>query len=207
MALPQKALDLIKSFEGYLKPVNKGSDLVKPYLCPANVPTIGWGTTRYPDGTRVKMTDPIIDSRMAEHYLASELRQDEAAVQRLTPNVLWHELMYGAIVSFAYNCGSGAYGGSGLRRAILAQRWDDVPRELRKWRVGGGRVLPGLVRRREAEIALFQIGLAQMKSGKGAVVKSGTAPIAVPTKPQVIPPPATGGPSVFTRMLRWMFKR
>jgi lysozyme len=60
-----------------------------------------------------------------------------------------------AIADFSYNCGLGALEASTLRRRILAHDWDQVPVELRKWVHGGGRVLPGLVRRREAEIALL----------------------------------------------------
>lgn len=200
--LPAATLDLIKEFEGYLKPLNDGTGRVKPYLCPANVPTIGWGCTRHPTGVRVKMSDAPIDKATATAYLAHELREDEAGVDKLSAGVVWHELMRGAVVSFAYNCGTGAYSGSGLRRAILAKRWNDVPAELKKWRVGGGRVLPGLVRRRNMEALMFMHGVALMKVGATTTEVQtkdvGTA---------VAPPVSPRQPSVFTRAMQWMFKR
>lgn len=158
MALPPEALALIKEFEGYLKKLNDGTDRVKPYYCPAGVPTIGWGTTRYPNGVRVKINDPPIGQATATSYLAHELNEDEAAFDRYTA-VRLHPLSRGAIVSFIYNCGAGAYRGSTLRRKINDRLWSDVPRELAKWRLGGGRVLAGLVRRRAAEADLFIQGV------------------------------------------------
>lgn len=201
MALCAEALDLIKSFEGYLKPLNDGTGRVKPYLCPAGVPTLGWGNTRYPDGSKVKMTDPPVTRERATELLASELREDEASVQKNTLGVVWHELMYGAATSFTYNCGSGAFRGSGFRKAILDKRWDDVPRELRKWRMGGGRVLAGLARRREAEAAMFMAGVAIMRRG-GPVQK--TVPTVVPAANNQ--PAAQPRSGIFTKMFRWVFK-
>jgi lysozyme len=139
MALPKKALDLVKSFEGYLRLLADGSGRVAPYLCPAGVPTIGWGTTFYPDGRKVTMADPPIDRARATECLAHELRANEADCDRLTTAKL-HPLSRVAIVSFIYNCGSGAYRGSVLRKAVNERRWFDVPRELAKWRIGGGKV-------------------------------------------------------------------
>jgi lysozyme len=201
MAIPDEALDLIKSFEGYLKAVPGRPGWVRPYLCPANVATIGWGNTRYPDGRRVQMSDAPISQETATRYLAHELQQDEASVDALTAGVELHPLMRGALVSFVYNCGAGAFRGSGLRRAVLARRWDDVPRELAKWRMGGGRVLPGLVRRRVAEANMFMKGVALMKRGD-----KGATPTAVPAVPAVPAPQRQTG-SVFTRALKWVFGR
>lgn len=198
MALPPEALNLIKSFEGYLREIGDGR--VKPYLCPANVPTIGWGTTRYPDGRRVTMADAVIDRDTATKYLAHELMEDEAAVDRASPGVKWTPLMRGAIVSFAYNCGSGAYRASTLRRKILAGQWQDVPRELAKWNKGGGRVLPGLVRRRKAEADLFMRGVSLM----GKVPPADVAPpIAAPNSP----PAAPRRESAALRLLRWILRK
>lgn len=170
MAIPDAALALIKEFEGFLRLMADGR--VKPYACPANVATVGWGTTIYPDGSRVKLTDPPIDRAKATEYLAWELRKDENALDRLTTRPL-APLARGSLVSFVYNCGSGAYKASNLRKAVNDGRWSDVPAELRKWRMGGGRVLPGLVRRREAEGVMFLKGVRQ----------------GVPTAPQPLPQP------------------
>src|SRR5690606_35636428 len=154
MALPKEALDLIKEFEGYLKRLNDGTDRVKPYLCPAGVPTIGWGTTRYPDGRRLKLSDPPINKKTATTYLEHELTEDERAFDRLT-TVRLPPLARGALVSFVYNCGAGAYQCSTLSKRVNAGRWADVPKELAKWKYGGGKVLPGLVRRQIGRAELF----------------------------------------------------
>jgi lysozyme len=60
-----------------------------------------------------------------------------------------------AILDFCYNLGGGNLGASTLRKRINAGLWGDVPDELRKWTRGGGRVLQGLVLRREAEATLI----------------------------------------------------
>jgi lysozyme len=60
-----------------------------------------------------------------------------------------------ALIDFAFNLGTGALQMSTLRKRVNARQWDAVPAELRKWVIGGGRVLPGLVRRREAEIRVL----------------------------------------------------
>jgi lysozyme len=138
-------LALIERFEGLR---------LRPYICPAGVPTIGLGSTRYEDGTPVKLTDPAITRdrayAIARHQIASEyLPQTLALCPGIdTPGRL------AAIVDFAYNLGTGALRSSTLRKRINAGRWDDVPGELEKWVRGGGRVLPGLVARRKAESAL-----------------------------------------------------
>jgi lysozyme len=175
MALPAEALDLIKSFEGYHRALGDGTGQVKPYLCPANVPTIGYGTTRCPDGRKVQLGDAPIDRDTAGAYIAHDLRQDETAFDRLT-TVRLQELSRGALVSFLYNCGSGAYRGSTLRKCVNEGAWSDVPRELAKWRMGGGVVLAGLVRRRAAEADLFMRGV-RLHNG-GPALNAEPAPIA-----------------------------
>ena len=125
-----------------------------PYLCPAGVPTIGYGATHYLDGRAVRLTDPPISREAAERLL---LRQIERiylpAVLRLCPGVAEPGRL-AALIDFAFNLGDGRLRASTLRRRVNAGQWGAVPDELRKWVRGGGRVLPGLVRRREAEIAL-----------------------------------------------------
>ena len=128
---------------------------LRPYLCPAGVPTIGIGSTRYPDGRAVRLTDPAITAQQADELLLHDLRTVRLpAVLRLCPT-LDTPGRTAALVDFAYNVGVGALQASTLRRRVLAGRWDLVPDELRKWVRGGGRVLPGLVARREAEVALI----------------------------------------------------
>lgn len=128
---------------------------MRPYLCPAGVWTIGLGTTRYPNGQPVRATDPPITRERAYEIATYQIRAQylPAAIKACggklnTPGRL------AAVVDFAYNLGVGALNGSTLRKRILAERWEDVPVELRKWVRAAGRVLPGLVKRRAAEALL-----------------------------------------------------
>jgi len=148
MSAVQTARGLCLVFEGLY---------LKPYLCPAGVPTLGVGSTFYEDGTRVSLKDPPITKERALELLEHELLQCLPKVQRLCPGLAdWGEPATGAVLDFAFNCGTGALAGSTLRKRINA---DDVPgarAELMKWVRGGGRVLPGLVKRRAAEAALLE---------------------------------------------------
>lgn len=125
-----------------------------PYLCPAGVPTIGLGSTRYADGTAVQLTDQAISKEQAYDLLELTLRRDYLlAVLKLCPGADTPERV-AALTDFAYNLGAGALKASTLRKRVNAGDWDAVPDELRKWVKGGGRVLRGLVARREAEALL-----------------------------------------------------
>lgn len=126
-----------------------------PYLCPAGVPTIGRGATYYEDGTRVTLRDPAITRERAESLLLWMVRTIYLpAVMRLCPGVD-NPNRLAALIDFTFNLGSGKLKASTLRKRVNAGRWQDVPAELRKWTRGGGRVLRGLVIRREAEVALI----------------------------------------------------
>jgi lysozyme len=124
-----------------------------PYLCPAGVPTIGYGFTHYADGTFVTLGDPPMTRAAAQSLLEFMVRTKYMRETiRLCPNIDTPERL-GAITDFAFNLGSGNLRASSLRKKILANDWEAVPAELRKWVKGGGRILKGLVLRREAEIA------------------------------------------------------
>lgn len=128
---------------------------LRPYLCPAGVPTIGYGATYYEDGTRVTLFDAPITRERAESLLLWMVRTRYLpAVLRLCPGIDNPERL-AAIIDFTFNLGASNLQASTLRRRINAGRWEEVPAELRKWIRGGGRVLAGLVRRREAEVALI----------------------------------------------------
>lgn len=202
MALPAEAMDLIKRFEGCLKRIADGR--YQPYLCPANVPTVGWGTTRYPDGRRVALKDMPITLGQADAYLAHEVAANEADCGRLTTARL-HPFSRGALVSFIYNCGSGAYRGSTLRKRVNDGAWSDVPRELAKWRMGGGRVLAGLVRRRADEGALFMQGV-RLHNGRPPIdAEPAPAPaVALAPVPAPVVPPAR--PPWWRAFLGWWRK-
>lgn len=140
------AMGLIRLFEGLR---------LRPYLCPAGVPTIGFGTTRYEDGSAVQLTDAPITRERAEELLMFDLqRKFIPSLLVLCPNIRADGLN-AALLDFIYNLGASNLRASTLRRKVNAGEREGAKGELRKWVRGGGRVLPGLVRRREAECALF----------------------------------------------------
>lgn len=162
MTLCQEALDLIEEFEGCLKPI--GPDLYAPYRDPIGIPTIGIGSIWHLDGSPVQMSDAPITRAQAVELMEHEIsRKCEPAVDRLI-TVRLHPFSRGALVSFCYNLGAGQLKVSNLRKAINERRWSDVPAEFAKWRLAGGRVLPGLVRRRAAEAALFMRGVQAQRT-------------------------------------------
>jgi lysozyme len=141
------AASLCRTFEGLI---------LKPYMCPAGVPTIGYGSTRYANGKLVTLTDPKITKEEANHLLLVTLKRDYySGVVKLSPNLLNYPSKLGAIVDFAYNCGVPRYRSSTLRKCINREDWAGAKIQLMKWTRGGGRVLPGLVRRRQAEALLL----------------------------------------------------
>lgn len=143
------AAELCKRFEGFRS---------KPYLCPAGVPTIGYGSTYYTTGTKVTLNDTPISELEARAMLNHELLSTfTPAVYRLCPGLMLADPgKLAAIVDFAYNLGAGRLQASTLRRMINQQRWDAACDELRKWVMAGGKKLPGLVLRREAEVQLMK---------------------------------------------------
>lgn len=148
-----QAAELCRRFEGFR---------TRPYICPAGVPTIGYGTTAYPSGRKVRLTDPPVTRETAETYLMHELRTVCApGVTRLCP-VLFRLGMetgdwsrFNAICDFTFNLGVGRLQTSTLRKRINEENWDAARTELMRWVWGGGRVLPGLVKRRAAEAQLI----------------------------------------------------
>ena len=141
------AASLCRPFEGLR---------LRPYICPAGYPTIGYGTVYKPDGTKVTMEDAPITKETAEAWLLHELRHNYlAGVLKASPTLITEPRVLGAMADFAYNLGVARYRGSTLRRRVDEKDWDAAKDELMKWTRGGGRVLPGLVRRRQAECTLL----------------------------------------------------
>jgi lysozyme len=141
------AAELCRRFEGFRS---------KPYLCPAGIPTIGYGSTYYADGRKVTLQDAPLEQWQANDLLMLELRHTYApGVARLCPILLVHPVKFNALVDFCYNLGVGRLQTSTLRRKINAQDWDAAKEQLMLWTRGGGKVLPGLVTRRQAECALM----------------------------------------------------
>lgn len=146
-----KALDLAaglcRTFEGLS---------LKPYLCPAGYPTQGYGTVNKPDGTRVKLSDPFISRETADSWLLYELQYTYMlGVLQASPNLVKYPGALAAIADFAYNLGVPRYRASTLRRRVNAEDWVGARQELQKWVRGGGRVLAGLEKRRQAEALLL----------------------------------------------------
>lgn len=141
----EAGLSIIKAFEGFR---------AEPYLCPANVWTIGYGTTRYPDGHAVAEHDAAVTEEEAEALLAAHVKRISAVVAGLTPVPL-AENQISAVISLAYNIGTGAYRASTLRSKLLRREYESASLEFPRWCRAGGRVLPGLLRRRQAEKELY----------------------------------------------------
>ena len=154
------AEELCKRFEGLHRVGPDG--FVYPYICPAGVPTIGYGSTYYPDGRRVRMSDAPISQVEAQYMLMHELTKVcVPGVSRLCPGLIPLAILnndwgtFCAIVDFTFNLGVGRLQTSTLRKRLNAGDWAGAKKELAKWVRGGGRVLPGLVARRKAEAALI----------------------------------------------------
>lgn len=138
------ALGLVRHWEGFR---------ARPYLCPAGVPTIGYGSTVYPDGRQVTLTGPPIDRETAEAMARHDLGQRLPVVLQLCPGIDTGPRL-GAILDFSYNLGLANLRASTLRRRINSGQWEDVPAQLMRWRFAGGRELRGLMLRRMDEARL-----------------------------------------------------
>ena len=143
-----KAASLCRRFEGLY---------LRPYLCPAKVPTIGYGSTRYEDGVRVRLDDPPVTKEIAERMLRYELHKCLHTSLRLCARLIeWGHDPTAAIMDFMFNLGEGRLAASTLRRKIMDDDMEGAKRELMKWVYGGGKRLRGLELRRAAECALIQ---------------------------------------------------
>lgn len=152
-------------FEGYRN---------RPYKCSAKIWTVGWGHAMYGDQLRLpnvrtatyngmirddyqlKAEDNRIWSK--EELVAifkSDLQIFERGVLRLVPGSAGNQGRFDALVSFAFNAGLGNLQRSTIRMRANRGDYEGAADAFRMWTKGGGKVLPGLVRRREAEIALF----------------------------------------------------
>lgn len=148
------ALRIIKEFEGLR---------LIAYKDAANVPTIGYGTTRYPDGP-VRMGDKITEQEAEELLRRDVTELFGPGIHHLIPaSKHWSANRMAAMVSFAYNVGLGALETSTMRKRMNSGEGADVvfASEAPRWNKANGEVLQGLVRRRNAEIKLFTGGLVQ----------------------------------------------
>ena len=169
MKLSKAGEDLMHRYEGFRS---------RPYLCPAHIWTIGYGHVLYQDQIRLPVMRPegktqadipMIrkeyplkpeDNRVWTKTEIDELfRVDvgtfERGVLRLVPSVVGRQGSFDALVSISFNFGLGNLQRSTIRMRANRSDWGGAAESFRVWTKGGGKVLPGLVKRREAEIALF----------------------------------------------------
>ncbi|SUD95429.1 Phage-related lysozyme (muraminidase) [Ralstonia mannitolilytica] len=147
--VPQAAIDLAKRFEGFHRVPKADPGRAHPYICPAGYWTIGYGHLCDPK-------HPPITVAEAEVYLARDLEIALNATLRYCPVLATEpEGRLAAIVDFTFNLGAGRLQASTLRRRINQRDWPSAGLELRQWVYGGGKVLQGLMARREAEAVLL----------------------------------------------------
>jgi lysozyme len=143
MQISENGVNLVKHFEGFQ---------ATAYLCPANVPTIGYGHTKSvmrSDVGKETITEPTALEMLAED-LAEFAQQVDAAVK-----VPLNQDQFDALCSFTYNLGAQTLRSSTLLSRLNSGAYDAVPDQLMRWTHGGGKVLQGLVRRRTAEAKLW----------------------------------------------------
>ena len=172
MKLSKAGEDLMHRFEGFR---------ARPYLCPAHIWTIGYGHVLYQDQIRLPIARvdgkpaPVIrkeyplkteDNRVwtkneIDELFRADVASFERGVLRLIPGCAGRQGSFDALVSFAFNAGLGNLQRSTIRMKANRGDWEGAADAFMDWTKGGGKVLPGLVRRREAEKALFLSGLVE----------------------------------------------
>jgi lysozyme len=158
--------DLMHKYEGFRS---------RPYLCPAHIWTIGYGHVLYQEQIRLPVVrvegkdTPMIRKEMPlkqednrvwtkteiDELFRTDVGTFERGVLRLVPGVVGRQGSFDALVSISYNFGLGNLQRSTIRMRANRGDWEGAAEAFRVWTKGGGKVLPGLVKRREAEIALF----------------------------------------------------
>ena len=165
MKLSKTGEALMHRFEGFRS---------RPYLCPAHIWTIGYGHVLYQEQIRlpvvrkegyagqIRKEFPLKpeDNRAwtkteIDELFRADVKAFERGVLRLVPGVAGRQGSFDALVSFAYNAGLGNLQRSQIRMRANRGDWEGAAEAFMTWTRGGGKVLPGLVRRRKAEIALF----------------------------------------------------
>lgn len=142
-----RLLGLIKGFEGFHRVVQRAPVVMAaPYVCPAGYWTIGYGIL-------CRQDHPAVTLEQGEEMLAAAVPAYVAHARRLSPGLEGNRLV--AIADFIFNLGPTRYASSTLRRRVNEGDWPAARTEIRRWVFGGGRKLPGLILRREAEAALL----------------------------------------------------
>ena len=141
----ERGIEMVKSFEGLA---------LRPYVCAGGVNSVGYGATVSRTGGPIDLDMEPISETEAEALLLRDLESSEGWVSRLIKTALT-ENQYSALTSFTFNVGAGALQRSTLRMKLNRSEYQGAAEEFPKWRMAGGRILAGLVRRRAAERTLF----------------------------------------------------
>ena len=147
MKISNLGLELIKEFEGFS---------ANAYLCPAKIPTIGYGNTFYSDGRKVKLGEQISKSDALELL---EIVANKDFADKIFPSIIVPvtQNQFDAMVSLAYNIGVGNFLKSTLLKKVNAGDFIGASNEFLKWNKSGGKELLGLTRRRKKEQDLFKM--------------------------------------------------
>lgn len=155
MELSQNGLELLKRWEGFeprvyhdsagFLTIGVGHLLTRSEMTSGKI-TVGGIVVKYADG----LTDNQILGLLAQDVGPAE----KAVADRVTVNLTQNQ--FDALVSFAFNVGIGAFSGSTLLKQLNQKLYNEVPAQLARWTRAGGRVVPGLVNRRNKEIALWR---------------------------------------------------
>ena len=145
MHINERGIEIVKSFEGHA---------LRFYVCAGGIISVGYGATVGWDGRPFNMDMEPISEAEADAFLVRELESAEGWISRLIKTSL-SENSFSALVSFTFNVGAAALQRSTLRMKLNRGEYQGTADEFPKWRIAGGRILAGLVRRRAAEQALF----------------------------------------------------
>jgi lysozyme len=140
MNISKEGLALIKKFEGCK---------LEAYKCAAEVWTIGYGSTK-----GVKEGDTITQEE-AEELLIKDVKVFEKAVNDAVERSMV-QCQFDALVSWTFNLGAGSLNSSTMLKKLNNQEYDEVVPQMKRWNKAGGKVLQGLIRRREAEALLYE---------------------------------------------------
>lgn len=145
MNVSEKGIEIIQHFERFSS---------KPYLDTGGVPTIGYGTTRYPDGSRVTMDDAPVDMAVATRWMRYHIRGTINYLNLALKGLEVQQHEFDALVSFVYNIGEGNFGSSTMLKRLKSKD-PNACDEFDRWVYDNGRKLKGLERRRASEKHLY----------------------------------------------------
>lgn len=141
MQASEKAIEMIKKFE---------SCALKRYKCPAGVLTIGWGNTSH------AAKNEICTQEQADKWLAEDVTKVTEIVIDAVDGTPLNQNQFDALVSLVFNIGGGNFRKSTMRKKILACDFEGAAMEFNRWIYAGGKILPGLVKRRAEERKVFE---------------------------------------------------